>query len=143
MGICGGRSDRDLPLTLQPFHSVYIPSHPLPSVYSFSSVSYTTLSSLDTIAPYFLEIANMSAQAVAHLPPTPPHEPAKLSRMATSSSTASKPQHKHIWVITGPAGCGKTSVAEHLHSSLQYDRRLTCNPWRPITTRTSWCTLSS
>ncbi|KAI7555505.1 shikimate kinase [Hortaea werneckii] len=62
----------------------------------------------------------MSAQAVAHLPPTPPHEPAKLSRMATSSSTASKPQHKHIWVITGPAGCGKTSVAEHLHSSFQF-----------------------
>lgn len=26
-------------------------------------------------------------------------------------------QHKHIWVITGPAGCGKTSVAEHLHRS--------------------------
>ncbi|KAI7703168.1 shikimate kinase [Hortaea werneckii] len=62
----------------------------------------------------------MSAQAVAHLPPTPPHEPAKLSRMATSNSTGPRPQHKHIWVITGPAGCGKTSVAEHLHSSFQF-----------------------
>ncbi|RMX85158.1 hypothetical protein D0868_15369 [Hortaea werneckii] len=78
----------------------------------------------------------MSAQAVAHLPPTPPHEPAKLSRMASSNSTGPRPQHKHIWVITGPAGCGKTSVAEHLHSSFQfpylegdtYDGRLTCSP---------------
>jgi gluconokinase len=26
-------------------------------------------------------------------------------------------QHKHIWVITGPAGCGKTSVAEYLHNT--------------------------
>lgn len=26
-------------------------------------------------------------------------------------------QHKHIWVITGPAGCGKTSVAEFLEST--------------------------
>jgi len=24
---------------------------------------------------------------------------------------------KHIWVITGPAGCGKTSVAEYLHET--------------------------
>lgn len=26
-------------------------------------------------------------------------------------------EQQHIWVITGPAGCGKTSVAEHLHST--------------------------
>ncbi|KAK3056269.1 hypothetical protein LTR09_002776 [Extremus antarcticus] len=25
--------------------------------------------------------------------------------------------YKHIWVITGPAGCGKTSVAEYLHQT--------------------------
>ncbi|KAK3686983.1 hypothetical protein LTR37_019285 [Vermiconidia calcicola] len=25
--------------------------------------------------------------------------------------------HQHIWVITGPAGCGKTSVAEHMHQT--------------------------
>ncbi|KAK6395282.1 hypothetical protein LTR65_000752 [Meristemomyces frigidus] len=32
-----------------------------------------------------------------------------------ASTPALVPQHKHIWVITGPAGCGKTSVAEYLH----------------------------
>jgi hypothetical protein len=29
-------------------------------------------------------------------------------------STAAVSQHRHIWIITGPAGCGKTSVAEYL-----------------------------
>ena len=31
--------------------------------------------------------------------------------------TALGTQHTHIWVITGPAGCGKTSVAEFLHET--------------------------
>lgn len=29
-------------------------------------------------------------------------------------ATAAVSQHRHIWIITGPAGCGKTSVAEYL-----------------------------
>jgi len=33
--------------------------------------------------------------------------------MAVNSPT----EHKYIWVITGPAGCGKTSVAEFLHQT--------------------------
>ncbi|KAI4717525.1 shikimate kinase [Aureobasidium sp. EXF-10727] len=33
---------------------------------------------------------------------------------AVAASTAAVPQHRHIWIITGPAGCGKTSVAEYL-----------------------------
>jgi deoxyadenosine/deoxycytidine kinase len=38
---------------------------------------------------------------------------------APSSSAIPPPpsEHQHIWVITGPAGCGKTSVAEHLHQT--------------------------
>ncbi|KAK5116017.1 hypothetical protein LTR62_000473 [Meristemomyces frigidus] len=37
---------------------------------------------------------------------------------AITPSTAHMTQTKHIWVITGPAGCGKTSVAEYLHQQL-------------------------
>lgn len=59
----------------------------------------------------------------SHLPPTPPselsHDLAKMSSKADSAhgTMPVSSQHKHIWVITGPAGCGKTSVAEHLHRS--------------------------
>ena len=61
-------------------------------------------------------------------PPTPPSEaaaPAEPAKMTSNPSLASAPntarqreeEPKHIWVITGPAGCGKTSVAEHLHDT--------------------------
>ncbi|KAM3418926.1 Gluconokinase [Cercospora zeina] len=62
-----------------------------------------------------------------NFPPTPPSEPAtEFPKMPSDSAFASAhiaarstwhSQHKHIWVITGPAGCGKTSVAEYLHST--------------------------
>jgi hypothetical protein len=64
----------------------------------------------------------MSTPAV--LPPTPPNENAfpvssskdlSASNMATASPSIHPEQNQHIWIITGPAGCGKTSVAEHLH----------------------------
>ncbi len=27
-------------------------------------------------------------------------------------------QHRHIWIITGPAGCGKSTVAQYLAENL-------------------------
>ncbi|KAI1382180.1 carbohydrate kinase [Hypoxylon crocopeplum] len=42
----------------------------------------------------------------------------------TSNNTIAKvngqpgPKHHHIWLVTGPAGCGKTTVAQHLSNSL-------------------------
>ncbi|KAI0022213.1 carbohydrate kinase [Xylariomycetidae sp. FL0641] len=42
----------------------------------------------------------------------------------TSSNTIAKvdgqpaPKNHHIWLVTGPAGCGKTTVAKHLSSAL-------------------------
>jgi gluconokinase len=30
-----------------------------------------------------------------------------------------KANHRHIWLITGPAGCGKTTVAEYIAKSLK------------------------
>lgn len=44
----------------------------------------------------------------------------KLPRSASSSSISSmrnfKPslRHKHLFIVTGPAGCGKTTVAKYL-----------------------------
>ncbi|KAK0254816.1 hypothetical protein LTS09_010287 [Friedmanniomyces endolithicus] len=62
----------------------------------------------------------MSTEAVTHLPPTPPSEPnSQTGRIAPTSAPQSQHDIKHIWVITGPAGCGKTSVAEYLHQQLQ------------------------
>jgi gluconokinase len=29
-----------------------------------------------------------------------------------------KTEHRHIWLITGPAGCGKSTVAEYIARSL-------------------------
>jgi len=35
------------------------------------------------------------------------------------NGTTSQPQHiEHIWIITGPAGCGKTTVAQYLAETL-------------------------
>ncbi|CAK3995398.1 carbohydrate kinase [Lecanosticta acicola] len=73
-----------------------------------------------------------TTQRQHNLPPTPPSEPTTASDLhpmaskadsavstfsSTSPLTSSPPRTKHIWVITGPAGCGKTSVAEHLHQT--------------------------
>nr|OQO23147.1 hypothetical protein B0A51_09633 [Rachicladosporium sp. CCFEE 5018] len=57
------------------------------------------------------------------LPPTPPTEPNNPSSSMTTHNPPTnggptpESSQKHIWVITGPAGCGKTSVAEHLHQT--------------------------
>jgi gluconokinase len=58
------------------------------------------------------------------LPPTPPYEPSSdLTKMSTRSTETtslsrwSSAEPKYIWVITGPAGCGKTSVAQDIHQT--------------------------
>lgn len=32
--------------------------------------------------------------------------------------TRSQTKHHHIWLVTGPAGCGKSTVAKHIADSL-------------------------
>ena len=46
-----------------------------------------------------------------------------LSSAPSSSSDVSendicKPMKQHIWIVTGPAGCGKTTVAKGLSEAL-------------------------
>ncbi|KAG9249849.1 thermoresistant gluconokinase [Emericellopsis atlantica] len=36
----------------------------------------------------------------------------------TAGGRAQTYQHHHIWLVTGPAGCGKSTVAEHLSQAL-------------------------
>lgn len=54
------------------------------------------------------------------LPPTPPSEPVtsmENKNEVNGVMASSETEHRHIWLITGPAGCGKTSVAEFLHET--------------------------
>jgi len=62
----------------------------------------------------------VSTSPSAALPPTPPSEPNNNMDATTALNgipTTPGTEHRHIWVITGPAGCGKTSVAEFLHET--------------------------
>ncbi len=38
---------------------------------------------------------------------------------AMSADEESQQQHRHMWIITGPAGCGKSTVATHLANELE------------------------
>ncbi|QIX01701.1 hypothetical protein AMS68_007218 [Peltaster fructicola] len=52
--------------------------------------------------------------------PTPPSEPTALFHphtAMTTSNPAPLTTNKYIWVVIGPAGCGKTSVAECLKNN--------------------------
>jgi len=48
-----------------------------------------------------------------------PFRVATPSPQAISRNMESEPDHvEHIWIVTGPAGCGKTTVAQHLAETL-------------------------
>jgi predicted AAA+ superfamily ATPase len=48
-----------------------------------------------------------------------PFRVATPSPQAISRNMEPEPDHvEHIWIVTGPAGCGKTTVAQHLAKTL-------------------------
>lgn len=54
--------------------------------------------------------------------PTPPSESNTLVHPHTAMSTAGATPialHRHIWIVIGPAGCGKTSIAECLKAAFE------------------------
>ncbi|KAI5866841.1 carbohydrate kinase [Durotheca rogersii] len=44
--------------------------------------------------------------------------PGASSNTIPRANGQSVPRHHHIWLVTGPAGCGKTTVAKHLATAL-------------------------
>ncbi|KAJ2907009.1 putative glucokinase protein [Zalerion maritima] len=53
----------------------------------------------------------LASKPKALVPPTAP-----MSSSKTHTTESAK--HHHIWLVTGPAGCGKSTVAQHLAKSL-------------------------
>lgn len=41
-----------------------------------------------------------------------------MTNNVAASGLQLHPAHHHIWLVTGPAGCGKTMVASHLAQAL-------------------------
>lgn len=66
----------------------------------------------------------LSFDSPASVAPLPSHPDsttalfdANTHSMASTSPANAKAQH-HILLVTGPAGCGKTTVAEHIATSV-------------------------
>lgn len=57
------------------------------------------------------ESSKAAVAAVAAAPPQIRQQPS--TRMAAPAPEQARGHH-HIFLVTGPAGCGKTTVAEHL-----------------------------
>ncbi|KAI4600193.1 hypothetical protein KJ359_001296 [Pestalotiopsis sp. 9143b] len=70
--------------------------------------------------------AKMGSANTANLGPNPKpittatmtHAPHVSSTTAQNSNAATR--HHHIWLVTGPAGCGKSTVAAHLSEALGF-----------------------
>jgi hypothetical protein len=112
-----------LPLILIPLsllvHSTYllnavdhllVPDSTSPQGHSASHVSTTT----DML--HYEQTPIMPSDHIAPVSTTPMANSASANS-TIAPSTAAVSQHRHIWIITGPAGCGKTSVAEYLAST--------------------------
>ena len=70
---------------------------------------------------------NMSAhrQAVPTSPSAIRPAPSKAANGTQASSASAvnghhNPKHHHVWLVTGPAGCGKSTVAKHLATALDF-----------------------
>lgn len=43
---------------------------------------------------------------------------AAMASVKQINSALASPHHRHMWIITGPAGCGKSTVAQYLAKEL-------------------------
>ena len=47
-----------------------------------------------------------------------PKDYAAMSSMTQADRKLRSPHHRHMWIITGPAGCGKSTIAQYLAKEL-------------------------
>ena len=52
-------------------------------------------------------------------PPSAQMEFAATPSIKQINGALATPHHRHMWIITGPAGCGKSSVAQYLARELK------------------------
>lgn len=83
-------------------------------------LSYDSPVSLNGQSPVSPTNISTSRQAMAPSKPVIVTKPTDntLNNNAPSYGATLHPAHHHIWLVTGPAGCGKTTVATHLASAL-------------------------
>lgn len=69
-----------------------------------------------------LSYENRSSNMAQPTPAMPDHLPISTSSSSNSltngSSRQPKTGHSHIWLITGPAGCGKSTVAQYVAKAM-------------------------
>ncbi|KAI4097308.1 MAG: hypothetical protein LQ348_003810 [Seirophora lacunosa] len=53
-----------------------------------------------------------------NLPTPPPMEFSPASTAKQINGALDSPHHRHVWIITGPAGCGKSTIAQYLAKQL-------------------------
>jgi hypothetical protein len=92
-------------------HSHLVPDSTSPQQGHSASHVSTTLDML-----HYEQTPIMPSDHIAPISTTPMANSASTDS-TIAPSTAAVSQHRHIWIITGPAGCGKTSVAEYLAST--------------------------
>lgn len=60
----------------------------------------------------------LSADLITRSHTYAPSLPRKTSHVAMSGELLDQQEMEHIWLVTGPAGCGKTTVAKYLAKEL-------------------------
>lgn len=81
------------------------------------TISHTMLS-YDSVGP----VKGQDSTASVTLPSgVPKAAVASNTNLTVNTSTEKNHMHtyNHIWLVTGPAGCGKTTVAEYLAGALE------------------------
>ena len=51
--------------------------------------------------------------------PSPQMDFAATSSIKQINGALSTPHHRHMWIVTGPAGCGKSTIAQYLARELR------------------------